>query len=75
MTPVSAISPTPTRSEDTFLFGDCRLYFSAGSLDAHHCSLSIGNKTFQNVCEITVVKAFHSLTDHTLEQEPFLLSW
>jgi hypothetical protein len=37
MTTALAISPTPTRSEDTFLSGDCQLYFSAGSLDAHHC--------------------------------------
>jgi len=33
------------------------------------------NKTFQIVREITVVNAFHSLTGHTLEQEPFLPCW
>ena len=32
MTTARAISPTPTRSEDPFLSGDCQLYFSAGSL-------------------------------------------
>jgi pyruvate/2-oxoglutarate dehydrogenase complex dihydrolipoamide dehydrogenase (E3) component len=33
MIPVSAISPPSPKSEDTFLSGDCQLYFSTGSLD------------------------------------------
>jgi hypothetical protein len=39
MTPVSAISPPSTRSEDTFLSGDCQLYFSTGSLEVVNCFL------------------------------------
>ncbi len=48
--PVSAISPPSPKSEDTFLSGDCQLYFSTGSLALNQA----GIETAQGIVNLAI---------------------